>query len=289
MIKLCIALYDSSANIAGAAGNIVAVGAHVSVSGSPTAEIGLWGFDSLTTGASKHSLRIGTDRKIKLYDTSNNLIASSSTAVSTTAASPTQVVAFYDALTLNPTVYVSVFIDGVEEIAAYTGLASAAVPVGHRFGMKTPSGSNCGASMQAQYIFGMITATLADAPSSAQFPRLLALGGINLPPTSEGTYAAFSNPTTASPNTYQDVDETGGNDGDTSRIADLQLADPKTRHKHTFNYSAANPLGGSETIDWAQLKSVGRVGGSGKNFANFYMVLAGSELEKAYTAPTSTS
>ncbi len=275
---------------------IIAIGAHISLSASPTAEIGL------TTDAAQAStqrlFRIGTDRKIRAYDYLGNAItgAVSTTAVSTVAGSPTEIVYFVDPITRS-TVWVRLYVNGSEEFAVDTGLSWANYQGGagniawYTFGDWTPAGSNFGATMDAQYVVMRISTSASDSPHLVQYPRLKAVGGMDLPPTSEGDAAQWANGTTASPNTFQDVDETGGNDGDTSYIRDARTGTTPAlaRFKHLFHFSAANPFAGTETIDWVQLRHDGALNSAGKHYANPMMKLAGTEAEAAYLVAVTTN
>jgi len=251
--------------------------AHVAVSGTPTREIGLLTDGGETTTTARY-LRIGTDRKVKFYDYNGTLIASSSSQVSTNSASPSQIVAIWDCLTLG-TVWVALFFDGTQEV----GVDSTETPGvfvggggsgGIVFGEDLPAGVNCGVTMTARYITARTTSNAGDAPHTAALPKLLGVG--SYVPVQEGDDHAWANGTTASPNTYQDVDETGTNDGDTSRIADIQTTDPKTAHDHLFQHSTANPFT-TETIVAVQTKHIGRLNGTGKNYCQSLLKLAGTK------------
>lgn len=263
----------------------------IAVSGSPTREIGIVcdSGDGSVGHAQHRFLRIGTDKKLKFYDGNDTLIASSTTAVSTNSASPTEFFAYWDMLTL-PTVWVGLYVNGTEEVAHDSQetpgeFITPDCGTVNYFGEALPSATNCGATVTAQYIVG--GADNAEGPSVRQFGRLLALGAYA--PTAEGNYHAWANGTTASPNTYQDVDDAGTNDGDTSRIADIQQTDPKTAHSHLFKHATANPFGGTETIVFVQAKHIGRANAVGKDYGKPLIRLASVDLALTPIGPAGSS
>lgn len=273
--KKCLVLLRSGSSCIGN-NAIGAVSGKIAISGTPSSEINLL---SDGTQATTHApFRVGTDGKLKFYDDAGNLLLSGSSTVSTNSAAPTEFIAFWDFLTLSSGFgWLSLVVGGVEEVACNIGKTYASFNASGTnyayFGHYTPAGSNCGATMTGSMIIARLTLTAADAPHLTPYPRLL--GTAPNPPTSEGDSHAWTNGTTASPNTYQDVDESP-NDGGTTAIKDIQTTDPKTAHDHLFHYSAANPLGGTETIDFVQSKHVGTLNGSGKNYAQSLIKLAGS-------------
>jgi hypothetical protein len=247
-------------------GPSLVLSAWITVTGTPTSDIAL-----LTDGAqdaTQRYLRIGTDRKLKIYDLNGNLIASSSTAL--TANTEYEIVVTFDCLTLS-TVWVSLWLGTAggtmtEEIAVNTGLTTAnfatsgssgSRTLGNTFGEWYSTGAK-GADVKARYVTARWSLTAGDMPQTTAYPRLVAYGAFV--PAANGAAQTWTNGTT-NPGIFQDVDELP-NDGATTEWA--QIGQTSGTYNQLAAHQTANSLSSSAVIVAAQVRAVGKLDAAGK-------------------------
>lgn len=262
---------DTGAETPGIDGLITAYTVELALSGSPTSTLDLFG----GAGTTNALFRINTSKQIECYDKNGTLLTTSSSTISTAKASPTKLVLVVDSgVTDANLVYLWLVFDGTEDatVAGFnTGLAPSAyctTPSGGSMalvGVNCPAGSNPGVTLSFRNFVARVSADSADAPYTSAYPDIKVAGGQSaLPPTAESSFN-WTNSVTASPNTYQDIDDTSP-DADTSRIWDSQTTDPKTAHDAYYTYSGSNPLTSSDHPLFVQFVYRGDLLGSGKDF-----------------------
>lgn len=240
-------------------------------------------------GTTKRYIRIGdtggTDTKLRLYDLSGNQIGpASTTAISMSGM--TEVAVVYDSIYhmrgtgTSATVFIKVYIDGVEEIAFDSGLTFAQIftmaglPY---FGEYTAAATNRGADLYGDNMTIRSSITLGDSPHLAAFPRFKGYGGAAWTPTKEGNSIQWTGVGAATPNTDQNVDDFP-HDGDTTGLDCATI-----NFKHLFRWgdgttSFADVLPDPCTVENVEGRFVHRLTGGGKTGNDYLLRLAGSEV-----------
>lgn len=114
----------------------------------------------------------------------------------------------------------------------------------------------------------LVTGDDADRPWATKYPFVRAKGGITaMAPAADGGKVEWDKGAGG----YADVDEGGGNDGDTTFN---QSTTEDAIHLH--QWTGANPVPSGATVDGVQMGSVGRATGDGKNDAFFQAELGAS-------------
>lgn len=230
----------------------------------------------------------GTDTKFRVYDLANNLLLTSN--ASCAVVGKTRFALSLDALngqTVAGTVrvFIKLYLDGVEDTAVQTSLVDTSIfdtTKDFFWGEYLPAATNRGADMYGDDLAFRYSTTASDAPHITAYPSDISLvGGSTLPPTAESLYHEFSS-TTASPNSYQDIDDYPWSGSD-------QLATTANSKRALFTYSAANPLSGSETIDDVQQGIVSDVSSGAKVTGTPLYSLAGTDLiESGFSTPSTS-
>lgn len=244
------------------------------VSAAPTSEIGV--ISTYAEGGA-HTVGVGTDRRLYVYNPSGTLIMTSQTQIPTAGFARVVLVSYDTAANAH---WSYLYINGVQEGVAQGPVFSNGSADQYCYGEWLAAGVARGADLIMRR---MVCLRLDASPTTTPMPDVIPVGGKFLPPTSEGTYAQWNNGTTASPNTWQDVDDYPGND-DTNRIAET---DDQTL-SHTFRYSAANPVPAGATVHAIQWGCVGRVVETGKEFANPLIRFGGTDAAGVGLQPTTT-
>lgn len=267
---------------------ILVVSGALGVDTPPTSEMGVFtDLDFGEGGGHKRYIRIGTDRKIKIYDKNGiQRGPSSTTLIPIMPPYPSNTLqefhVVFDGLTL-PTVFVKVYFGGTEELAFDTGLSPSnffATGSNTQPNFGDGPASSLGAHMYADDLVARSSSLASDAPHLIAYPRLKGNGGMQTPPTSNGTYSAWT-VYPAATNAWNDVDETGGNDGDTTNINALVGAGG-TNIAHTFKSSAANPLPDPCTVAFVNIHITAKSGSVEKNAgAHFRVRLNGTDSDDA--------
>ena len=278
--KKCLVKMPGHANWG--SGIIAVISAWITTPASaPSSAIGL--VTDGTQGATQRWVRLDTDMKVKFYDKNGNLLASSTTALSTST--EYELVMTFDSFTLS-TVWISLWLGTAggtmtEEIAANTGLSAAnfaGVSDLEYFGDWTPSGSNYGQAFQARYIIRRDTGTAGDSPHLTAYPRLVGYGGD--PVTGSGALVEYANGDTPGANSYQDVDETGT--FDTARWATIgQEAGP---YRQLATHSTTNTLSSSSVIVNAQWRWLAKLDAAGKQQGTGLLRLSGTNYAAGVSA-----
>src|SRR5581483_4489559 len=217
-------------------------------------------------------LIIDTDRKIKVLDYDGNVRATSASLMSVASGAPSELHVFIDTESL-ATVWVSLYVNGVEEQAIDTGLTPAQFGgswgAGSVFmGTVTPVGSDYGTRLFVQDAL-YLGYSGGHRPHLAPWPRLT--GPAAPLPIADGDLTQWA---TGSGTTFAEVDD-APNDGDTTTIKDLQSSDPKVAHDALYKHGTPNPIPIGGLVFFAQQKFIGRLNGTGKNFAQGLVKYAG--------------
>src|SRR3990167_1328385 len=252
---------------AGGNNRIMSVQGFLGLSAAPSSEITL-----IVDAVGNKLVGIGTDRKLYFYDKGGTQRGSASTTLIPTAGLQ-EITIFWDGLTLS-TVWISVFFGASEELAFDTGVSYVNffgnIVNQLDWGEILAAGTNRRAQLFADDLYGNRTTTAGDAPHLVAYPRHRGNGLIATPPDSEGTYTAWGG-NTATPNTWQDIDETPNN-------GDTDSRDTATKSiNHTFKSSAANPIPTGGTPVKVQMRCVSRLLGDNKVGAHFMLRLGGNE------------
>lgn len=259
---------------------LIACSGAIGLSAAPSSEMML-----IHHSTNNHKVvSIGTDRKLYFYANNGAQVGTASTnTIPTTGLQ--EVTIFFDGITLS-TVWISVFFGTTQDISFDTGYSWADFfhgSIGQLYwGENLSGGVNRGADLFTDDLYIAKSSTAGDAPHLTAYPRPRGNGLANIATSSEGTYHAWVG-NTASPNTWQDIDETPHN-------SDTDYRDTSTKNiRHTFKSSTANILPDPCTIIKVQMRSVGRLLGGGKYGAHFYLIRGGSGLVGGLNAATSQS
>jgi len=270
-----------------AAGELIAVSMFAGVDVAPTLEGSLWCLWEDSPAAVYRHIRVGTDRKVRIYDKNGVQRGPTSTTTIPTNAigGMREIVVFFDGLTLS-TVWVSVFFDGVEELAFDTTLSwgnffATGAFIGNGYGDQTVPAGGYGFTLYTDDLATKRSVTAGDAPHLTAYPRLRGNGQMQTPPTSVGLDEWESTDCVGAK--YQCVDDLGGHDGDTTRVITVVKG-----KKQTFKYAAANPTPNPCTIDLVQLLCVGKLGAD-KLGAACMVALGASETFGTGNSATPTS
>ncbi|OGF22106.1 MAG: hypothetical protein A2V63_13375 [Candidatus Eisenbacteria bacterium RBG_19FT_COMBO_70_11] len=255
--------------------------------GAPAAS-GLTVLSAEVLDPSGRYVRIGTDTKLRFYDKDGNQLGDPSTS---TFDSKREAVISFDGLTLQNNVLIALFVDGVQEVSTVTGLAwdqlfhYPEATYGAVFGENLAAGVNRGARLRLDDAVMCWSLDANEAPHLYHLPRLRMNGGMNLPPTSEGAYTEWevASPD-VSPDTWKNIDDTPGNDGDTSHCGTNNKA-----KRHLFKSSATNPIPADATIHKLDGRAVVRSTGASKFSTNLMLRLGGADLEVPGPIPFATT
>lgn len=253
------------------------------VTAAPTTPIELV---TSTTGATlpdvanSYYVTIGTDRKIRIYDGIGNQHGTASTTLIplSSGGSMQEMHIVFDGLTLS-TVYVKVYFGATEELAFNTGKVYEDFFAGgaNRYlywGEVPPSGR--GATLYGDDLYMRRSDDSAEAPHLVRYPRFRGNGSIDAtPPAANGDEPGWNEGTGT--DDYNEVDETGGNDGDTSFIGETGNS-----VKELYHYTAASPIpadgGGAAYVPLkVQQRVVHRLTGASKVGHQFLHKFGGTE------------
>ena len=215
---------------------------------------------------------LGTDRSLRFYDKNGNQVGSASITVIPTTGMQ-EVVVVFDGTTLS-TVYIKVYFGDTEELAFDTGKTPDNfwdTSNGEFYFGDPNNGSDKNFVLYSDDVVIRSSSTAGDAPHLIAYPRLRGAGGITTPPTSVGTYDAWDAPVGA-PTKYEAVDDPGVHDGDTTYVNTFTKG-----ASQTFKYAAANPTPNPCTIEFVQLRDVGKKTVD-KMGAHFKLRLGGTDV-----------
>lgn len=233
---------------------------HFGLDAAPSADIALLSNQGTTSppASAGRYIRIGTDRKIRVYDKNGTQYGDTSTStVSTTAL--TEIVVCFDTLTRS-TVIVYVWIGGTLEISVDTGVTPAnffvSSPVSEVLYWGERRTATAGADLYGDDMVSWRSSASADAPHLTNTPRLLTFVQV---PTSDGTNSGWTQ--VGSANNYANIDD-GTPDGDTSYLEALGTTGPKAGTNGQSDTTMGFP--GSPTILWVQQVAKCRLVGTAK-------------------------
>ena len=209
-------------------GKLIALSGLFKLSGTPSSDIAL-----LTQSAGARLIRIGTDKKLRVYDKSGAVVAGPSSAALSTVALE-RVTVWYDDLTLL-NVWIVCMIEDTEEFAVNTGLSMGdlfAFGSGRKFFIGDNLGSR-GADLDGDDVSFMQSTTAGDAPHLERYRKYVAVGGFMRPPTADGSHTAWSN------NGYLDVDESPPDDS-TTEVGTVTKGAKETYH--AYDDTVQNPI-----------------------------------------------
>jgi hypothetical protein len=264
---------DGSETIAQSDNHIIACSFSVGLDAAPTTEIGIIGRALVTGLQSPEYVRIGTDRKIRIYD-KDGVQRGDATASLIPTSGFQEVVVIFDWITLS-TVWVVVFFGTTEELAFDTTVSPddffdwRSSSTTFRFGGEPQVDSGCVAYLDDLV---MRDSTVAgDAPHLTAYPRLRINGGRQQKSDANGSYTAWSGD-------YTDVDETGDHDADTT-YTETTTEDAK----ETYKSSSANSIPAGATIHSVRPCAVGRrIGGkTGAQGAYIFLKIGANEAENS--------
>jgi hypothetical protein len=204
-------------------------------------------------------VRVGDDRKIRIYDKNGNLVAGPSTSTLPTSGAGPVLTIVFEMLTL-PTVWVAVIFDTTEEIAVDTGVSptdfwgTGVIVFGDVEGAK-------GANVHVDDLTWSFSSVAGDAPHTVAFPILEGYGLLQRPPTDDGTHTAW----TGNAFDVDDVDDTN----------DINTATKGA--KETNKFDTSNPIPAGYTVKIVNTRVRGRLQGAAKLGASSLLRLSGSE------------
>lgn len=275
-------------SLAAASGNIYVWSGSFSKSGSLTSSAGI--ITSKVQSGTRF-LVLETSHQFQVYDGNGNKLGPAFGSVPT-ATSGVELVLIADGVTLShgasaKELYFWAFIDGLEVAAFPSGMSAGTFWSSFSdelvWGEWLAASTNRGADIYGDDLYLRRSTTAADSPWLAQYPRLKGLGGNDIPPTSDGDEEEWA--LSSGSDSYALVDD---DDGDTNYIQSTN-SDPSPDDEDLFHFSAANPLGGSETIVAVQQKVKGRILDTGKLFCEPYMKLGGStQTNTAFQTPSTS-
>ena len=244
------------------------------VSGAPSSEIGV--LCTYANPTTERFVTIGTDRKIRVYDSAGNQIGHTSRNVISDTGM-THVAICYDfligqvngaaGLGAATKAYVTLWVNGQWEWDGLIVLAA-----GNRFlpasGADLVWGEDLDAAVNRgvdAYIDDYDGDRMANGasyeakflPHIAAYPVMQVVGGNNNPPTANGSHVAW----TGGAGDYTGLDDGATNDADTTFVGDGTSAGVK----ETYTYSAANPCDSADTIHAVAMRAVKRNTGAAKN------------------------
>lgn len=270
-------------------GGIYAISMGVAVSTAPTSELGLVTGATATSGPSvgtastRSYVRIGTDRKLYLYDKAGSpIVGGVSTSLVPTSGSMLEVAIFYDGLTNPINTWIKMYVNGVEELAFATGQ-----PIGNIFssldylffGESLAAGTNRGCTPYVDDALITYSAVANDAPHITAYPRIRVAGCMTA--DAQGTLNGWT-PTPAGADHYNRITT---NDGDTNNLQDAIAGT-----RDSWKSSTANPLPVGATVLKAQLRWVGKLAGVGKTPAvPIYGVPGSTQTQTTGALPSGTT
>ena len=258
----------------GAATGVLLFQCQVGVSGTPSSEIGL--LSAYANPTTERYVRIGTDRKIRVYDSAGTQVGHTSRNVISDTGM-THFAICYDFLFGQPNLaatsgasnraYVTLWVNNQWE---WDGLIAApsGTPLITTTGTDIVWGEDLDAAVNRgvdAYIDDYDADRMAASgsyeskflPHIAAYPVMQVVGGNNNPPTANGTHVAW----TGGAGDYTGLDDGATNDGDTTFVGDGTSAGVK----ETYTYSAANPTDSADTIHDVSMRAVKRNTGAAKN------------------------
>ena len=267
---------------------LIALSGFFGVDAAPSAAAGLGYFSGTDAGTpasgGKPLLETGTDRLVRIYDKNFNQVGPAVPAQIPTAGL-LEVQAFFDALSWN-TVYVWVFIGGIERVAFDTGRSwddffDAASNNALYCGEALPA-SNRGIHLFSDDVVAERSLSAADSPWKAQYirprvsePQNPTAGDEGTAPWTAGHWDEGSAGAGAS---YADIDNgelaSNQHDGDTSYLQTTVEND-----KYYVSSSDANPITVGASIRRAQQKCAQRATGAAKLPSVFLTRLGGVDAE----------
>ena len=274
-----------------ASANIYVYRGYFGLDTAPTSEMALI-YGSLTsTGASggESYVTIGTDRKLRLYDKSANLLLTSTATIPTTGLQ--EVTIIIDCKTL-ATVWVSFIFGATEDSYVDTGrTVSNMFTAGSEsifWGEALDGSTNRGCHLYADDLTSRYTDQAGDAPHTVAYPRLNIYGAVN--PTTLGNYSAWDArdgetiTMGTSDVTYIDDGELPTHDGDTQTLASVTV-----NEKFTVKSTVANPLPDPWTVAWVAVCAVLRITDAAKIPPYALLRLTGTDLAPGTGGGASTT
>ena len=220
------------------------------VSAAPSAAANL--FVRKVSDTYYNHVTIGTDRKLRFYDKGGNQVGSASTTlIPTTGVQEVHIV--FDGMTLS-TVYIKVYFGGTEELAFDTGLSWANFfdeGVGEFYLGDPNNTSDKGFVLYSDDVVIMESFVAGDAVHLTNYPRLRGIG--RQIPTAVGTHNQWDAPV-GDATKYGAVDDSGTHDGDTTYVPEFDKGT-----KQTFTSTTANPIPSGATLDFVQLRNIGKL------------------------------
>lgn len=280
------------------AGRVHLFSCFVGTNGTLTSEAGLIG--KYANPTTERYVRIGTDNKIRLYDSAGNQVGHTSHhAVSTTGM--THVAVCYDYLSPRSQLdgggagaatiaYVTLWVDGKWQwdglivVAAGTRLLSSAAD-DMVWGEDLDAAVNRGVDIYlddwSYRASGAGTGRSADLPHITQPGVTQVVGGASLPPTAVGTHTAWTTASGGGFADYRNLDDYP-NDGATTAVSNVTDGN---NAKETYTYSAANPTDSADTIVAVSLGVVGRETAGGKSsYLGLLRNAGGTETTTGFTS-----
>ena len=249
---------------------IVAVSMGIGLSGTPSSELCFLQATTTDYGdTGDHKvLRIGTDRKIYVYDNDGTQVAVSTNTIPTSG-SMREVCVIFDALTCHR-LFIHVWMDGALELSVDTGQTPTEFWGGTKrliYGEYLAGGTNRGVTLYMDDLYTAESSTPGDAPHLTPYPRIRVNGSFNHGPDAEGAHTAFSG-------THAEIDssELPENDGTTTEALSAVGST-----KQTWKSSTANIFPNPCVIVKVQLRSVMRSTGGTKVTGKGLLRLGGTD------------
>ena len=222
------------------------------------------------SGTAYKHVTVGTDQKLRIYDKNGTRVGPDGLGITLPTTGGQEFHIIFDGITL-PTVYIKVYSDTGEVNAFDTGLTKSQFwgwTAGNTFQLGWGEYNVPSSRAFTLYPVDLVMqegVAAGDAPHLTAYPRYLSVGQDSQRMTSEGNYNSWGND-------YTYVNEAGANDGDTT-----SRGSTGANAKQTMKSSSANPVPASPTptIDWVQLRDVGKIGFTNKLGGHFMVRLGG--------------
>lgn len=228
-------------------------------------------------GSDRRYAVLNTSGQIEIYDAGGTLRHTFTGGSMTTGATALPYRVVFDTLTIPGYMIVHCAYNNVWQTPYVSGIAATTFCANDKvhFGELLPDATARGADLIGKEFMVRYANAAFNAPHREQYPDLRGVAcGV---PAAAGTDTAFTG-------TFADVDDFP-NDGDTTYIEGI-VAAGGANIAETHQYTAANPLSGSETIWAVHHAYVGRrlLGGTKKWFEGFYR-FGGSSYTSALPTP----